>query len=170
MVVSFFRNLIWFITLALLQTLVFNHIHVMGYATPLVYIYLLIMFPKGATRAVVILWGFFLGLIVDIVANTPGVATGSLTLAALLQQPLLGLFTSKEDPADIAPSFSTMETGNYIGYVACMIIVQQVAFFALEAFSFFNWVDVAISTVSSSVLTMLLVLAIDGARSHRSKE
>jgi rod shape-determining protein MreD len=170
MIVSFFKNLVWFITLALMQMLVFNHIHVMGYATPLVYIYLLIMFPRGTTRTVILLWGFCLGLIVDIVANTPGVATGSLTLAALLQQPLLGLFTSKEDPADIAPSFATMENSSYIGYVTCMVIVQQVAFFALEAFSFFNWVDVALSAVSSSVLTILLVLAIDGARSHSNKE
>jgi hypothetical protein len=116
------------------------------------------------------LCGFLMGLIVDMAANTPGVASGSLTLAALLQQPLLNLFSSRDDGDDLKPSFATMSRSSYIGYVVCMVVIQQVVFSLLEAFSFFNWLDVIISMVSSSALTILIILAIDGMRSVKSEE
>ena len=39
------------------QLLVFNHIHLFGYATPLPFVYFLLRFPLNTERWSILLWG-----------------------------------------------------------------------------------------------------------------
>lgn len=41
MMQSFFSRLLWAFILLVFQGLVFNHIHFFGYATPVIYVYIL---------------------------------------------------------------------------------------------------------------------------------
>ena len=54
------------------QVLILNHIHLFNVATPLVYVYFILLFPRNQQRWVSILLAFFLGLILDSFSNTPG--------------------------------------------------------------------------------------------------
>lgn len=74
----------WFVFLFLLQVLVFNHVHIFGYATPMPYIYFLLILPSDTPRWLYVLLGFVLGLLIDLFTNTPGMAAGSMTLSGLL--------------------------------------------------------------------------------------
>ena len=49
-------------------------------------------------------------------------------------------------------------------YTALCVIVSEILLFALEAFSFFNWQDLLISIGGSSVLTILIIAAIESLR------
>ena len=51
--------------LVLAQALVFNYIHLFGYATVLLYVYFVVMFPRNYPRWAILLWSFFLGLSAD---------------------------------------------------------------------------------------------------------
>ena len=55
---------------------------------------------------------FIIGLIVDIFANTPGVAAASMVLIALIQPYLLLLFINRESPDDLEPTIKTFVTFN----------------------------------------------------------
>lgn len=55
---TFLSRLGWFVLLLLLQVLVFNHIHISGYATPLPYVYLLLILSDATPRWVYIAVGF----------------------------------------------------------------------------------------------------------------
>ena len=48
----------WFVMLIALQVLVFNHIHIAGYATPLPYVYFLLILPSDTPRSALLMWGF----------------------------------------------------------------------------------------------------------------
>ena len=85
-----------FFVLLLVQGLVCNHIHLFHCATPLLYIMFVLHFRRNTPRWQMLVWSFALGLGVDIFANTPGVAAGSMTAIALLQPYLLELFLPRD--------------------------------------------------------------------------
>ena len=87
--------------LSLAQVLVFNHIHLFGYATLLLFVYFVVMFPRNYPRWAMLLWSFFLGLFADLFSNTPGIAAASLTLIAFAQPYLLDLFIPREAPENM---------------------------------------------------------------------
>ena len=68
------RRLALFVVLSLAQVLVFNHIHLFGYATLLLLVYFVVTFPRNYPRWAMLLWSFFLGLFADLFSNTPGMA------------------------------------------------------------------------------------------------
>ena len=69
------KTLSFFIVLLLVQVLVFNHIHLFGYATPLLYVYFVLSARRGFPKWALLLWAFLLGLSVDVFSNTPGLDT-----------------------------------------------------------------------------------------------
>ena len=80
MAIDALRRALIFVVLCLTQVLVFNHIHLFSYATVLLYVYFVVMFPRNYPRWAILLWSFFLGLAVDMFSSTPGMAAASLTL------------------------------------------------------------------------------------------
>ena len=92
MAVDTLKRLLVFVALCLTQALVFNHIHLLGYATILLYVYFVVMFPRNYPRWANLLWSFFMGLCIDMFTNTPGMTTASLTLVGFLQPYLLEAF------------------------------------------------------------------------------
>lgn len=79
------RRLLVFLAFCLAQVLVLNHVQLFHCATPLLYVYFAIIFPRNYPRWASLLWSFALGLCIDMFANMPGVAAGSMTLVAFLQ-------------------------------------------------------------------------------------
>ena len=91
MSVEFFKRLGWFIVLCVAQVLILNHIHLYDIAIPLLYVYFTITFHRGTPKWMILLWSFALGLAIDVFSNTPGLASGSMTLIAIVQPYLLEL-------------------------------------------------------------------------------
>ena len=55
----------------------------------------------------------------------------------------------------------TLGVGKFITYALIMVVIFTVTFFALEAFSFFNWQQWLITVGSSFALTFILILVIE---------
>ena len=93
---NFFRNIVFFIILVVVQTLVLNHIRLFGCATPLLYVYFVLPTRRDTPRWQTLLLSFAIGLAVDVFSNTPGVGAASMTLLGLLQPYLLTLFVPRD--------------------------------------------------------------------------
>lgn len=87
MAIVFFKRLGWFWLLVFIQVLVLNHVHLMGYAMPFLYVYLILVLNINVSRNILLLWGFFLGLAVDIFSNTPGMNAAATTFWLLRVRP-----------------------------------------------------------------------------------
>ena len=72
MLVNYLHKIGWFIGLVLLQVLILNNVHIAGYATPFLYIYLILKFESDTPRNALMLWAFFLGLAVDVFPTRQG--------------------------------------------------------------------------------------------------
>lgn len=155
----------WFVVLLLLQALVFNHVHILGYATPMPYVYFLLILPLATPHWLYVASGFVLGLCIDLFTSTPGVAAGATCLAGFLSPYLLRAFAPGDLDADaFEPSARSMEWAGFMKYAAALVIIHSVAFFSLEAFSFADWSTLLINMGGSAVLTTLLIAAMERIR------
>lgn len=164
MSIDIIKNLLVFIALCLVQVLVLNHINLFGCATPLLYVYFILMFRRGFPRWAVLLWSFMLGLCVDLFSNTPGVAASACTLTGLIQPGLLSLFITRDSPDDLEPGFSTLGTAKYVWYTVIGVLIYNILFFTTETFNFFNWQQWLLDIGGSTVLTTVLVMVIENLR------
>lgn len=158
------RRLSLFVVLSLAQVLVFNHIHLFGYATLLLLVYFVVMFPRNYPRWAMLLWSFFLGLFADLFSNTPGLGAASLTLMAFAQPYLLDLFIPREAPENMRSAVATMGFGKFATFAFTLVFAYCVVFFTLEAFTFFNWIEWVLTIIGSTVLTLALVLTLETIR------
>ena len=161
---EFFRRLLLYAVLVLAQALVLNHIHLFGYATPLLYVYFVVSFPRNYPKWGILLWSFLLGLNVDAFSNTPGVAASAMTLIGLLQPYVLELFMQRDSEDDFQPSINSMGAGKYIYFSLLLTFIYCIVFFTVEMFTFFNWLQWILNIVASTIISLLLIVVIDNLR------
>ena len=164
MAIDTLRRALVFVVLVLVQALVFNHIHLFGYATVLLYVYFVIILPRNYPRWATLLWSFALGLCVDMFTNTPGMAAASLTLVGFLQPYLLELFIPREAPENLKSAMSTLGFTKFLTLSSMLVLVHCLVFFTIESFSFFNVMQWVYSFVGTTVLTLLLLLTVESIR------
>ena len=160
-------RLAMFVALLLAQVLVLNHVWLMNVATPLLYVYFAITFPRNTEKGEVLVWCFILGLLVDIFSNTPGLAAGSLTLIGMIQTYLVELFVPRDSAENLEVSAATLGWGKFSMLSGILILIYCFLFFILEAFNFFDWQLWLLRAVCSAALTLGLMLAIESLRSKR---
>lgn len=165
--IAWLKTFGFFIVLLFVQVLILNHIHLFGFAMPLLYVYFVISFRKNCPRWAVLLLSFVLGLCIDIFANTPGVASTSMTFIGFIQPYLLSLFVSRESPDDLQPSFASIGVAKYLLYTFILVLIYCLLFFSLEVFSFFDLPRWAESVGGSTVLTLLFIWVIENLINKR---
>ena len=159
-----FRKLLFFILLLLTQVLVLNRIHLFDCATPMLYVYIMLLFRRNYPRWGILVWGFTIGLCIDIFSNTPGVAAASLTLLGLLQPYILMLFVQRDSPDDLQPSMNTLGVGNFIYYTILVVLLYCTVFLTFETFNFFNWIQWLEGVGGSTAITVAIILVIENLR------
>ncbi|MCF0235718.1 MAG: rod shape-determining protein MreD [Bacteroidaceae bacterium] len=167
---SLLTRTLWLILLVALQVLVFNHIHLFGHATPMPYIYLLLLFSSHTPRWVYVVVGFALGLVVDIFSTTLGAAAATTTLIGLLTPRALGLFSPDDKrEEDFEPSARTMQWAGFMKFAALLTLVQTTVFFTIECFHFFHALTLLFNIIGSTLISLLIIAAIERIRMASSQ-
>ena len=164
MKIGLLKGIIAFAVLLLVQVLVFNHIHLFNCATPLLYVYMPMLFSRNNSRWVVLLLSFFMGMAIDVFQNTPGVAMAAMTFIGLIQPLILGVFMQQDSEADIVPSMRTLGVAKFSYYSFIITFLYCLVFFTLETFSFFNWLQWLETVGASTLLTYILILVLENLR------
>ena len=164
MVISYLQKIGWFVGLVLLQVLILNNIHIAGYATPFLYIYLILKFESGTSRNALMLWAFFLGLTVDIFFDTPGMNAAATVALAFFRPTFLRLFVPRDTLDNIMPAVSTMGVSPFIKYLIVSIFFHHAILLTIEFFSFVHIGELLLRIVASTLLTFLCIMAVEGVR------
>lgn len=154
-----------FLILLAAQVLILNHVHLLDVAMPLLYIYFAITFRRGFPRWVILLSCFLMGLIVDMFSSTPGLAAGTMTLIGFIQPFLVERTAPRDSAEDMEISVATLGYGGFTFLSGVITAIYCLVFFTLEAFSFFEWFVWLERIIASSLLTWVLILAIESVRS-----
>lgn len=164
MIITFLKRFSWFWVLVLVQALILNNVHFFGYATPFLYIYLLLKFDANMSRYSLLLWGFALGLAVDVFSNTPGVNAASATLLAFARPFLLKLFAPRDSADDFSPGIHSMGLAPFMRYASVATLVHQTALILLVTFSFAQPSVMLLKVVSGTLLTTLCIWGVEVAK------
>lgn len=166
MVIDTLKRFVAFVALCLAQALVLNHIHLFNVMTPLLYVYFVIAFPRNYPKWAILLWSFFLGLCIDMLSNTPGMASGALTLVGAIQPYLMELFVPRDSIENLKCSAHTLGWAKFSLLAFLLTFILCLAFFTLEMFSFFNWQHWLLCISTSTVLTLVIILALENFRTE----
>ena len=158
---TFLNRLKNFAILATVQVLLFNHIHLFGYATAYIYLLFVLKMPRFATRNEQMLWAFALGLIVDMFGNTPGINAAAATTLAFMRNYILAMFIPNGITEDFVPGTKVLRWGAYISYAAISITLFCIVLFMLELFTLTRPMHLAIGVAGSTLLTLLFVTVIE---------
>lgn len=159
------------ITMVLIQVLVFDHIVLFGVAVPFVYIYFIVHQPVGMSLNRLLTLAFLAGLCVDVCVDTPGVNALACTLATATRRKTYFAYAPRDDDSDIVvPSIASMGFVTYLMYLLTFVLIFCMAVFAIEYFSVANVKDIVIKGASSALLTTILLLALDALISAKREK
>lgn len=168
MIITLLIRLLQMLVLIAFQVLVLNHIHFLGYATPLVYVAFLLYFPLNANRIGTLFWSFVIGIILDAFSNTPGLTAASMVLAGFVQPNLLHAMAPKDAVEDMVPTYRSMGKWNHVRYIMLIMLIQEVCYFLLESFSFYNYRDLLLTFAGSYAITLVIVLTLESFRGRKT--
>ena len=151
----------WFLGLAMLQVLVLNQMHVVGYATPFLYIYFILKLNTRTSRNALMLWAFALGLVIDIFGNTPGMNAASVILLAFSRTSILRLVTLRDIDEGFRPSVRSMGVSSFMRYVFLSCSLFCTVLFLIDTFSFYDFPVLLLKILSSIISTMLCVFCVE---------
>ena len=160
MKISYLYEWLLFMLLILLQVMLLNRIDLFGVATPVLYLYFLLKLPVGRNRFYVIISGFLLGLIIDIFLNTPGMNAAATTIVAAFRRPIISLFFSRVEYDEFVPGMYTA-AGAFIRFTIFTVLLHLTLLFFIESFTLFNLVNTLLRIVTSSLVSVVLILALD---------
>lgn len=156
------RYFILFWVCILAQVLIFNQIALFNLAYPIIFIYFIIRLPIDLKLSLVFTFSFLLGLIVDIFSDTPGVNALACTLISSIRIPIYYAYMDKDDiTSRLTPGVSSMGIWEYSKYLLSFVFIYCLLAFTIEYFSFADVKGIVIISASSTLLTFVLLLAID---------
>ena len=158
---TFFNRLKYFLIAAVIQVLLFSHIHLFGYATVYIYLLFIMKMPRFATRNEQMMWAFALGLVVDMFSNTPGINAAAATMLAFMRDYVLAMFIPNGITEDFTPGTRVLRWGAYVSYAAICTLIFCTVLFLLEFFTLSHPLHLAISISGSTLLTLLFVIVFE---------
>lgn len=157
----------WFVGLVLVQVLLLNNICLFGLATPFIYIYFILILDRDVDPIGLMAVAFLLGLAVDVFCNTPGVNAGASVLVAFLRPSLLRLFSPRDEFENFEPGIYTIGLWPFVRYAFFAVLLHHTALFLLEAFTLANIGYLLLRIFCSTLLTVVLAMAIEFVRHKR---
>lgn len=159
---SIVQTLVLFVVLALVQVLVCNNISILDFATPFIFIYVIIRLPLTLHRNWVMLIGFLAGTVIDIFGNTAGMNALACTILAAMRDPMVKLYVAHDDEiSDPVPSAKTLGPGVYIKYLLSMTLLYCLTVTFIEAFTLHNFLLSIYRVLGCTALTFVILLGID---------
>ena len=154
--------LLLFLICILMQVLIFNSISLFNVAFPIIFIYFIIRLPISLRLSILFTLSFIIGLIVDIFSDTPGVNALSCILIAALKRPIYYAYVDRDDHTEtLVPSVASIGFAQYSKFLISFVTIYCILTFTIEYFSFTNVETLVEIVLSSSILSFIILLAVD---------
>jgi len=156
---SFFLNIFRFISLFLLQIIIFNNINLFGFVSPFPYVLFIILFPVNGNKSALLISSFLLGLLLDIFSNSGGIhSTASILLAYF--RPSIFKFAFGVSYEYQTIKLNDTLTPERFSFLFVAILLHHLILFVLEAFQFSLVLDILLRSITSTVLTIIISIII----------
>ena len=155
------NNINYFIHLLilfLLQIVIVDNIHLGSYFYLNIYILALYILPYKVKGIPLLLFGFFLGLFVDLANHTMGIHAAATTLLAYIRPRLLMLTSNREQIDDIQGKQKISDFGWFFKYVFISTAIFNTVLILCETFSVHNFVITGLRILFSTLASTFFIL------------
>lgn len=156
---SFFLNIFRFISLFLLQIIIFNNINLFGFVSPFPYVLFIILFPVNGNKSALLISSFFLGLLLDIFSNSRGIHTTASILLAYFRPSIFKFAFGVSYEYQTIKLNDTL-TPERFSFLFVAILLHHLILFILEAFQFSLIFDILLRSITSTAFTIIISIII----------
>lgn len=159
MIKDFWKYVIMFVVLVLVQVLVLNNIQISGFINPYIYILFILLLPFNIQGYFLLGLSFLIGITIDIFGNTPGIHAGATVLLGFIRPALANLISSRElIEKGTTPNMIQLGFANFIKYVIIAVLIHHLVLFFAETFSFGDILETILRWILSSFFSILIIL------------
>lgn len=148
------------VLLVLLQLIIFNNIQFLGVLNPFVYIFVILMFPLGIPRGVLMVLAFVTGLTVDIFSNTGGLHAFASTLIAFVRPYWIKITIPRSNYDELQNiRIKDIEFGQFITYTSVLILIHHFVLYTSESLAWSETLLILGKTFTNGLITTAIVVA-----------
>ncbi len=147
-----------FVSLVLIQVLIFNQVQFNGFFNPYVYILFVILLPLSTPRYAILILGFFLGLVIDIFTNSLGIHAAATVFIAYARSLVIRLISNREDDRSDYPGLKQNSLVWFVRYVSIMVVLHHVFLFYIEVFTLANFFNTFYRAILSSIFSIIVIV------------
>jgi len=160
MINRIFNRIVLFTFLTLFQGLILNKIAIAGFITPYFYIMFIFLLPFETKHWQLVLYGFFLGLSVDMFTHNLGVHALSCMLLAFLRPYFIKWISAFKDFEETTrPCIADLGWGWFFRYTFLGTLIFQSCLVFIETFNFHNFSKSAVEVLLNTLLAVFLFMA-----------
>jgi hypothetical protein len=152
------KYVLMFISLVLVQVLIFNQVQFSGFFNPYVYLLFIILLPLSAPRYLVLILAFLLGLMIDIFSNSLGVHSAATVFAAYVRPLVIRVISNREDDKSDYPGLHQNKLIWFVNYVLIMVLLHHSILFYLEVYTFANFFNTLYRVLLSSLFSIIIIV------------
>lgn len=153
-----FKYAVIFISLVLVQVLILNQVQFSGFFNPYVYILFIILLPLSTPRYLVMILGFFLGLVIDVFSNSLGIHSAATVFIAYARPLVIRMISNREDDRSDYPGLQQNKLAWFVKYVTIMVLLHHMLLFYIEVFTFANFFNTLYRVVLSSLFSIIVIV------------
>jgi rod shape-determining protein MreD len=147
-----------FVSLVLVQVLIFNQVQFSGFFNPYAYLLFIILLPLSTPRYLILILAFLLGLVIDIFSNSLGVHSAATVFAAYARPLVIRVISNREDDKSDFPGLHQNKLIWFVNYVIIMVLLHHAVLFYLEVFTFTNFFNTLYRVVLSSLFSIIIIV------------
>lgn len=152
------KYILMFVSLVLVQVLIFNQVQFSGFFNPYAYLLFIILLPLSTPRHLILILAFLLGLIIDIFSNSLGVHSAATVFAAYARPLVIRVISNREDDKSDFPGLHQNKLIWFVNYVLIMVLLHHAVLFYLEVFTFTNFFNTLYRVVLSSLFSIIIIV------------
>ncbi len=155
---TFFLYTLQFIILFIIQIGFLQKIYLTPYCVPFIYISVILTLPVHLKRESVLVIGFFIGWIFDILYDTGGIHAAALTAISYFRYYWLKFLEGTERYGEeYFPSIRLSSPQWFITYISIPVLLHHFLLFFIEAFDLSEILFVLLKTILSTIVSVLFL-------------
>ena len=138
------------------QLLIFNHMNLFGIVNPYIYVSLFILYKTSYDKTYLILFGFLVGLIVDLSMQTYGAHTLASITICFLKERIEKYSFGVNSTLPLAMIRGT-KLSNRVTYFFLIIFLHSLIYFSLIFFKFEFTLTIFLYTLINSIINFIII-------------
>jgi rod shape-determining protein MreD len=151
------QNLVRFVLLLLIQVLLISNLNLSPYITPNIFPLFVLLLPFATPRWLLMLIGFFSGLMLDVFLGTVGMNAAATLLIAYLRPFLINIITPRGSEFEQTPNIFSQGLTWFLIYVSILVFIHHFFYLLIESGTFYNLLKLLLRVICSTALSMLFM-------------